>query len=361
MMGSYDSEDSTGKSRYYENQTKNRALLSTFIVGLCIGVVISERVYVRTNWYAASDSGTVSKQLKTLHGSSKKPRNDLEAVLLKIAPQHEVLVGVSNKNPLLEGMLDTFLEGVQQAKISNYLIVALDEETERALASRGLNVYFLKLQIANSQQGTGDNHAISALKFGILKRFLELGWSVFLSDIDVCVLQNPFDVLYRDSDVEGMTDGFDDHTAYGSIEGFDDPSMGWARYAQFYKHFNLNSGLFYVKANARTVDLMTRLEGRLSKQKYWDQTAFNEEIFFLSHDGYKSPQVTVRVLNIYKFMNTKVLFKDVRHRPKADQPPMPVTVHVNYHPNKFERMKAIFKFYLKSDEHALDTFPDGSE
>lgn len=37
-----------------------------------------------------------------------------------------------------------------------------------------------------------------------------------------------------------MTDGFDDHTAYGSIEGFDDPSMGWARYAQFYKHFNLN-------------------------------------------------------------------------------------------------------------------------
>jgi hypothetical protein len=25
-----------------------------------------------------------------------------------------------------------------------------------------------------------------------------------------------------------------------SIEGFDDPSMGWARYAQFFKHFNLN-------------------------------------------------------------------------------------------------------------------------
>lgn len=54
------------------------------------------------------------------------------------------------------------------------------------------------------------------------------------------ILQNPFDHLYRDSDVEGMTDGFDERTAYGSIEGFDDPSMGWARYAQYYKHFNLN-------------------------------------------------------------------------------------------------------------------------
>ena len=53
----------------------------------------------------------------------------------------------------------------------------------------------------------------------------------------------------------------------------------------------LSSGLFYVKANERVVDLMGRLEKRLSTQKYWDQTAWNEEIFFLSHGAYKSPQV----------------------------------------------------------------------
>ena len=44
--------------------------------------------------------------------------------------------------------------------------------------------------------------------------------------------QNPFDHLYRDHDVEGMTDGYDPPTAYGHIDGIDDPSMGWARYAQ---------------------------------------------------------------------------------------------------------------------------------
>jgi len=54
------------------------------------------------------------------------------------------------------------------------------------------------------------------------------------------LFQNPFEHLYRDSDVEGMTDGFDERTAYGGIEGFDDPSMGWSRYAQYYKHFNFN-------------------------------------------------------------------------------------------------------------------------
>ena len=33
----------------------------------------------------------------------------------------------------------------------------------------------------------------------------------------------------RDSDVEGMSDGYDPHTSYGAIDGFYDPSMGWAR------------------------------------------------------------------------------------------------------------------------------------
>lgn len=45
------------------------------------------------------------------------------------------------------------------------------------------------------------------------------------SDVDIATLQNPFDHLYRDSDVEGMTDGFDPLTAYGEIYGIDDATM----------------------------------------------------------------------------------------------------------------------------------------
>lgn len=52
-------------------------------------------------------------------------------------------------------------------------------------------------QVSKSQADTGSNHAISALKFGIIKKFLLLGWAVLLSDIDVCVLQDPFKFLYR--------------------------------------------------------------------------------------------------------------------------------------------------------------------
>jgi hypothetical protein len=59
-------------------------------------------------------------------------------------------------------------------------------------------------------------------------------------------------------------------------------------------HFNMNSGLFYLRATPRTLDLMRRLERRLSREKYWDQSAYNEEMFFLSHGDYKSPQVSGR-------------------------------------------------------------------
>jgi hypothetical protein len=45
---------------------------------------------------------------------------------------------------------------------------------------------------------------------------MDIGYSVLLSDVDIAILKNPFDHLYRDSDVEGMTDGFDERTAYGT-------------------------------------------------------------------------------------------------------------------------------------------------
>ena len=45
------------------------------------------------------------------------------------------------------------------------------------------------MQIAKVEQIAGNNHAVSAQKFQIIKAFLELGWNVLLSDIDVVVLK----------------------------------------------------------------------------------------------------------------------------------------------------------------------------
>jgi Nucleotide-diphospho-sugar transferase len=45
------------------------------------------------------------------------------------------------------------------------------------------------LQIDKVHEGTGANHAISALKYKIIVEFLDLGWSVLLSDVDIVVVQ----------------------------------------------------------------------------------------------------------------------------------------------------------------------------
>jgi hypothetical protein len=81
-------------------------------------------------------------------------------------------------------------------------------------------------QISDAQKGVGENHAVSGLKFRVLLPMLELGYSVLLSDVDIVTLQNPFDFLHRDCDVEGMSDGWDNATAYGvcrccSVHAFD--------------------------------------------------------------------------------------------------------------------------------------------
>jgi arabinosyltransferase len=66
------------------------------------------------------------------------------------------------------------------------------------------------------------------------------------------------------------------------------------------RHMNLNSGLFFTRANERTRGLMDRIASRLAKEAAWDQSVFNEEIFFLSHDDYVSPNISVRVMNFHK-------------------------------------------------------------
>lgn len=58
-----------------------------------------------------------------------------------------MLIGVSNVNPLREGMLDTFLSGVKQSGVTNYLIVALDQETASDLTGRGFNSFYMPIQV----------------------------------------------------------------------------------------------------------------------------------------------------------------------------------------------------------------------
>ncbi|KAL6751100.1 nucleotide-diphospho-sugar transferase-domain-containing protein [Haematococcus lacustris] len=284
----------------------------------------------------------------------------LEAMNMGDGPK-EVLACVSNSALISRdgrfGMLKYWIDGVQRAGVKNYMVIAIDDGVAAAL--KDLGVPFWRKDPMATADKAASNHGISAMKFQLIREFLVLGYSVLLSDVDILTLQDPFKFIHRDSDVEGMSDGFDPQTAYGWDDVFDDPKMGWSRWAHSFHIFTLNSGLFYIKPSERTIDLMDRITDRLNKEMAWDQAVFNEIVWKPSFDDYKSVGVSVRIMNIYNFVNSKTLFRTMRYE-KEYENHMPVMVHVNYHPDKFARMQSIWARYVEKDMHALDKYPVGS-
>ncbi|KAM0950419.1 putative nucleotide-diphospho-sugar transferase, arabinosyltransferase R [Dioscorea sansibarensis] len=293
-----------------------------------------------------------------LPDESVNPR--LAKILEDIAVQKELIVALANSN--VKGMLEVWFGNIKRVGIHNYLVVALDDSIEEFCKSKDVPVYRRNPdQDVDFIGKTGGNHAVSGLKFRILREFLQLGYSVLLSDVDIVYLQNPFGHLFRDSDVESMSDGHNNMTAYGYNDVFDEPTMGWARYAHTMRIWVYNSGFFYIRPTIPSIELLDRVATRLSTQKnVWDQAVFNEELFFPAHPGYDGLHASKRTMDMYLFMNSKVLFKTVRKDANLRKL-KPVIVHVNYHPDKLPRMKAVVEFYVNGKQTALDPFPDGSE
>lgn len=312
------------------------------------------------NQHKAGPFGTV-KSLRTnptvIPDESVNPR--LAKILLEVAIGKELIVVLANSN--VKEMLEVQISTIKKSGISNYLVVALDDEIENYCKSRNVSVYKRDPDEGVDSIGkTGGNHAVSGLKFRILREFLQLGYSILLSDVDIVYIQNPFDHLYRDSDVESMTDGHNNMTAYGYNDVFDEPAMGWARYAHTMRIWVYNSGFFYIRPTIPSIELLDRVTDRLSKQDLWDQAVFNEELFFPSHPGYEGLHASKRTVDFYAFMNSKVLFKTVRKDPNLKKL-KPVIVHINYHPDKLPRMQAVVEYYFDGRNDALDPFPVGSE
>lgn len=308
----------------------------------------------------AGPFGTV-KGLRTnptvVPDESVNPR--LAKILEEVAVRKELVVVLANSN--VKEMLEVQISTVKKAGFSNYLVVALDDEIEGYCKSNGVAVYKRDPDDGVDAIGrSGGNHAVSGLKFRILREFLQLGYSVLLSDVDILYLRNPFDHLYRDSDVESMTDGHNNMTAYGYNDVFDEPAMGWARYAHTMRIWVYNSGFFYMRPTIPSIELLDRVADRLSKEKAWDQAVFNEVLFYPSHPGYEGLHASKRTMDFYSFMNSKVLFKTVRKDPNLKKL-KPVIIHINYHPDKLPRMKAVVEYYFNGKQDALDSFPDGSQ
>ena len=305
----------------------------------------------------------------------------------KVAKDRAVMAAVSNRNIL--GMLGQFVDTVQRAAVTNFLVVALDQQTADFLQRRQAPHYLRPLR---TRTGSTDNHATSGLKFRILAELLSVGVSVLLTDVDVVLTRDPFPALYRDSDVEGMTDGWDDESAYGHIHELPlargagtpwfagggghwtaggAPAAGGALVGPAPGNANAplrslrmvarNSGLFYLSATHEALRLMEILAARMAEEDVWDQSAYNMEIFRPAYAEHDAAGVSVRSMNYLCFCNTKLLFKVMRHDTQLIDTSLhvPVTVHINYHPEKEARMDSVSRYYHRHDRTALDKWNGG--
>ena len=159
-----------------------------------------------------------------------------------------------------------------------------------------------------------------------------------------------------------MSDGWDDDSAYGHVHelplGERAPASGPLRSVRMVAR---NSGLFCLSATHESLRLMKVLAKRMASEDVWDQSAYNMEIFRAAYGPLAAVGASVRTMNYLCFCNTKLLFKYMRHDAQLIDPSrhVPVSVHINYHPEKEARMVSVSAFYHHNDAHALDAWNGG--
>ena len=253
-------------------------------------------------------------------------------ILRKTAIDREVLAAVADSHA--PGIYE-FVDGIKRLGVENFMIIALDDALHARLTNQGVAAY----RVNTDAQGS---HKISAQKFGIIKEFVERGCSVLLTDTDVAWMRDPFPFLYRDADVESMSDGWDNSSAHGFLDLVDDPAMGpdGRRRARAFRVAALNSGMWYVSATEASRRLMGKLiciyslrmgnwfddvvlftavmaHRMATEDKLWDQAGYNLELWFASRDAHGTAGATVRVMDPLCFVNSKVMFRFIRHNQPA--------------------------------------------
>ena len=276
-------------------------------------------------------------------------------VLRSTAIDREVLVAVANS--AAPGIFE-FVDSVVKLRVRNFVVVALDDALHERLKKRSVASY----RVRNDAVGS---HKVSAQKFSIVKEFVERGCSVFLTDTDVAYLRDPFPFLFRDADVESMSDGWDAGSAFGFLETVDDASLGRAftsgrRRAKTFRVAALNSGMWLVMATRASARLMTTMARRMATEPdLWDQSGYNLELWFASRDDVRVSGATVRVLNPLCFVNSKVMFRFIRHAPSLGKDAhVPVAMHSNYHTDKAAKMRRVVEYYTREDA-SVDVLGEG--
>ena len=162
-------DDSTGKKKVSDARTRSAALSAVFILGICLGVVVAEKMYINMKENSAMDTlqSLRNNKLELAENTSSieekdayvfvrdraVPRNELEKLLQEIAPDGEVMIVISNMNLIHSESLKMWIECAQLLPSKHWLVVAIDEELATYCTERGIPHYYRPVKVCSTTIG----------------------------------------------------------------------------------------------------------------------------------------------------------------------------------------------------------------
>lgn len=284
----------------------------------------------------------------------------------------EVLLVMGGSAQLDE--LTLMLASARRASVANLLLVLTDAEAAAAIAAlpdaprkheggggaggAGAGPRYVVHEVAPGTLGP------TLAKWAVLEEVLSSGLGVLFATPATVLLSNPFAALYRDADIEAMSSGWDDGSAYGYNHVLDDPSMGFTRFCHGSRIVAYEPGFFFASPTPEAVALTVRMRAQLKRTLGAqpaapavlprEREAFLQELWLPSHHEFAAVGAVLRVMNYLCFANSKVLFRQIRMQRDAARP---VAVQINYHSDAAARMKALVARYWDGEKAALAALP----
>ncbi len=164
--------------------------------------------------------------------------------------------------------------------------------------------------------------APGASRFEVGEALVGLGAGVLLADPATIFLQDPFNHLYRDHDLEALSDG---HRVEGMVMGddsvVDDAYMGWSRFGHGFRLSTMDPGLFFAAPTEEAVRFLGNVGRRMRGgedggrgdlgRPQGERLAFNMELFRLTHDGYMHSGAQIRAMQISCWLSAQAIFKEI--------------------------------------------------
>ena len=177
-----------------------------------------------------------------------------DAALCALAAQHSNLVLTVAAWPEQADLLRAFTFSSAALSLPTLILLAEVDAAEAATASAALSNYFVTVAAlpndraahgasAHGSLGSLPSQHVLSRKWAAIATLLEhigrshdgsvgVHGSLLYADCDAVLAHNPFTLASNDTDVEAMSEAWDEEAARGFIHGSDDPSMGWGRYAE---------------------------------------------------------------------------------------------------------------------------------